>query len=101
MIAQIVRFRSGLSEPDVLRTYRARAPRYRAIAGLVEKYYLRFPGGEHGAVYLWNSSEAMQAFRESDLARSIPEAYDVQGAPQVEFAEVVFALRGDETRDAS
>jgi heme-degrading monooxygenase HmoA len=100
MIAQIVRFTSGMPEAEVLRTYRARAPQYRALTGLVEKYYLRFPGGEHGAVYLWESRDAMQAFRESDLARSIPDAYKVQGAPDVQIAEIVFALRGDESPGA-
>jgi hypothetical protein len=64
------------------------------LSGLIEKYYLRFPEtGEHGAVYLWESEGALSAFRESELARTIAEAYQVQGAPVVQTAEVVMTLR--------
>jgi hypothetical protein len=53
MLAQVVRFKSGLSDEEISETY---------------------------------------AFRESDLARTIPEAYRVQGAPDVQVAEVVMVL---------
>jgi heme-degrading monooxygenase HmoA len=97
MIVQIVRFRSDLSDEEVLQTYEARSPRYRALSGLKQKYYLKFPAtGEHGAVYVWDSEEALQAFRESDLARTIPEAYHVQGEPNIVVAEVVMLLRPGE-----
>jgi len=93
MLVQIVRFRSGLPAQQVGRTYEARAPRYREVRGLLQKYYLSFPAtGEHGAVYLWESGEALQAFRESELARTIPTAYEVQGAPDVQVGEVVLTL---------
>jgi heme-degrading monooxygenase HmoA len=94
MVVQIVRFKSGLSDEEVLNTYEARAPRYRALAGLRQKYYLRFPRtGEHGAVYVWDSEQAMKDFRESQLARTISDAYQVQGASDIEVAEVVMLLR--------
>ncbi len=73
-----MRFGSGLPSEEVLARYAARAPRYRAVPGLIQKYYLSFPEtGEHGAVYPWDSAAAMEAFRGGDLARSIPEAYQV------------------------
>lgn len=97
MIVQIVRFRSGLSEDEVLRTYEGRAPRYRALEGLGQKLYLRFPEtGEHGAIYLWESEEALARFHESELYRTIPSAYDVRGEPDVRTAEVVMTLRPDQ-----
>jgi hypothetical protein len=40
MIVQITRFKSGLSDKEVLEKYEARAPQYRAIDGLRQKYYL-------------------------------------------------------------
>lgn len=89
MIVQIVRYRSGLTDEDVRATVEARAPQYLAVPGLVQKYYLRFPeSGEHGGVYLWASRESFQAFRESELAGTISDAYRVEGPPQVELAEV-------------
>lgn len=96
MIVQIVRFKSRLTDSEVIATYAARAGRYRALKGLVQKHYLKFSAtGHHGAVYLWESAEALESFRNSELARSIPEAYRVEGAPEVEFAELVMVLRRD------
>lgn len=93
MIALIARFKSALSDEQVARTYETRAPRYRALPGLIQKYYLRFPEtGEHGAVYLWESQAALKAFRESELGRSITTAYQIQGASDLQIAEVVMSL---------
>ena len=89
MLVQIVRYKSGLNDDDVLATVESRAPEYLVVPGLVQKYYLRFPGtGEHGGVYLWASRASFEAFRESELARTIPDAYRVEGAPHVELADV-------------
>ena len=94
MLVQLVRFRSALSDEAVLERYRGRAPRYRELSGLVQKYYLKFPAtDEYGAVYVWKSEEAMTAFHASDLAKTIAKAYEVQEAPQVETAEVEMTLR--------
>ena len=92
MIVQIVRFSSAMDDEHVLATYHQRAPRYRKVPGLVQKYYLAYPSGEHGAVYVWDSPEAMHTFRQTDLAHTIPEAYQVKGEPHVEVCDVVLAL---------
>ena len=94
MLIQIVRFKSGLPEEQVVKTYEGRAAQYRAVKGLLQKYYLRFrETGEHGAVYLWQSEDALNDFRKSDLYRTIPSAYQVQGSPHVQMADLVMALR--------
>ena len=70
--------------------YKSRAPRYRTLKGLKQKYYLRFiETGEPGAVYLWESEAAMKMFRESELGQTISTAYEVKETPEVLFAEVV------------
>ncbi len=96
MLVQIVRFKSALSDQDVMKTYRARSERYRALPGLRQKYYIKFSSGEHGAVYLWDSADALKRFKDSELARSIPDAYRVEGAPDVRVGEIVMVLRPDE-----
>jgi len=97
MIARIVRFKSGLLDERVLELCEARAPRYRALKGLRQKYYLKFPGaGEHGAVYLWESEEALQEFRVSELGQTISTAYEIQGAIDIRVASLVMTLRPDE-----
>ena len=94
MIVSIVRFRSRLSEDAVQAMYEERADGYRAVPGLLEKIYLRFrETGEFGAVYVWESQEALAGFRESELARTIAEVYEVDGQPQTELADVALVVR--------
>jgi hypothetical protein len=57
VIVSILKFRSGLTDEEVQDLYEARADGYRAVPGLVEKFYLRFRSGEHGAVYIWENEE--------------------------------------------
>jgi hypothetical protein len=40
--------------------------------------------------------EALAHFRQSELYRTIPTAYEVQGNPDVRTAEVVMTLRSDQ-----
>ena len=94
MIVQIVRYKSGLSDEQVLEQYQARSSQNLAVKGLIQKYYLRFPmTSEHGAIYLWESEEALTEFRESELARIIPDVLQIQGTSDVATAEVVLVLR--------
>ncbi len=92
MIVSIVRFRSGLTDEQVQNLYQARADRYQQVPGLVEKLYLRYRSGEHGAVYVWESEQALEEFRASDLGRSIGTAYQVEGEPKTELAEVTLLV---------
>ena len=101
MVLQIVRFKSALPDEQVRKVYEERAPRYRALKGLVQKYYLRYQNtGEHGAVYVWESEAALKEFQESELRRTIPAAYQVEGAPDIRTAELVMTLRPAEKRAA-
>ena len=94
MIIQLVRFESELAEDEVLAVARERADRFRAMPGLLQKYYVRLgQPNRYGGVYIWESRDAMNAYRESDLAASIPEAYKVVGKPNVEILETLFRLR--------
>lgn len=94
MILQTVKLKTELSEGDLLRIARERAPQFRAIRGLVQKYYVRREGdGEFAGVYLWDSLESLEAFRNSELAKSIPAAYRVVEPPVIEIGEILFPLR--------
>jgi heme-degrading monooxygenase HmoA len=94
MIMQIVNLKSPLSEEELLSKAHERAPQFRAIPGLLQKYYLNRPGdGEYAGVYVWDSRESLAAFRESELARSIPAAYQVTEPPVIEVSEIMFPLR--------
>ena len=94
MILQIVELTTELSEDELLKIAHERAPQFRALDGLIQKYYVRRGGpGEYAGVYVWDSREALEAFRDSELAKSIAKAYRVIGAPVVEVNQVLFPLR--------
>ena len=89
-----VRFRSKLPFDEVMKIVEERAPEFRALAGLQQKYYLQDPAtGEIAGLYLWESKEALTAYRESELRASIAKAYQAEGEPRVEVYRVVKTLR--------
>ena len=95
MIIQIIRLRSDLSEEALLKTAQERAPQFKALKGLIQKYYVRREGpGAYAGIYVWESKEAMMAYKTSDLAATIPEAYQITGPPEIEIMEGLFQLRG-------
>jgi heme-degrading monooxygenase HmoA len=74
VIVRIVRFASGLEEAAVVAAFTGRARHYREVKGLRQKYSLRFPEtGELGAIHVWDSRTALEAYSGSELARSIPD----------------------------
>ena len=90
----LVRFKSPLSLDEVIKVAEERAPEFRALAGLRQKYYLHdAKTGEFGGFYLWESPEALTDYQKSELRASIAQAYQVAGEPRVEVFRVVKTLR--------
>ncbi len=97
MIIQITKFKSGLSEEEADRVMQERSPLFREVAGLIQKYYLKDEKtGERGAVYVWESEAAMQAFRQTELAQSLNEAYQIEGDKRVEMFDLALILREED-----
>lgn len=95
MILQIIKLKSNLPEEELLKRAKQRKPEFQAISGLVQKYYVKTgQEGEYGGIYVWDSPESLQTFRKSDLFKSIPEAYEMTEAPNVEALDILFQLRG-------
>jgi hypothetical protein len=72
-----VRIDSGLGAQEFDRRLLERRPRFRDVPGLVQKIYGR--DGATGAVcgiYFFESTDALETFRESELAQTIPTAYE-------------------------
>jgi heme-degrading monooxygenase HmoA len=94
MIIQIIKLKSALTEEELLKVAREREPSFKALPGLIQKYYVKLGNpGEYGGVYVWDSKESLQAYRASDLASTIPQAYQLIEAPGIETADVLFQLR--------
>jgi len=95
-LALLVRFRSPLSLDEVTRVVEERAPEFRALAGLQQKYYLQdSTTGEYGGLYLWETPEALAAYRDSELRASIAQAYQVEGEPRIEVFNMLKVLRDE------
>jgi heme-degrading monooxygenase HmoA len=92
-----VRFKSDLSFDQVNAIVEERAPEFEALAGLRQKYYLQdAESGEYAGVYIWDSAEALAAYRDSELRASIAKAYQARGEPDIEVYRIVKVLRDDE-----
>jgi len=93
MLIQTVKFESTLPENEVLRIADERTEGYRAVPGLVQKYYTKLGPNRWGGVLIWESQEALDAFRATELSKTIPTAYGIKGAPSVEVLEIFEVLR--------
>ena len=94
-----VKFKTALSMEEAMARSEKRMPEFRAMPGLVQKYYCREPAtGEMAGVYLWDSHESLKAFLASDIRESIPTVYEIEGAPRIEVLEVVHELRDSPKR---
>ena len=93
-VLQIIKLKTSLKEEEVLKIARERETQFKAIPGLIQKYYVRASPPHHFAgVYIWDSMESLQSYRGSELAASIPQAYQLIDAPEVEIMDVLFKLR--------
>lgn len=94
MIIQIIKFETALSADEVIAIAEERIDRFRALPGLIQKYYVKLEeSNRYGGIYVWDSMESLAAYRESELAASIPAAYKVTSPPTVEILDALFQLR--------
>ena len=95
-VVLLVRFKSALSMEEIERIMEERAPEFRALPGLTQKYYLHSNAtGDVAGLYLWESAEAFTKYRESELRKSIAQAYQAEGEPRIEVYDVISTLRED------
>lgn len=94
MILQIIKLKSDLPEEELLKRAQQRASTFKAIPGLLQKYYVKTTNEkEYGGVYVWESLQSLQTYQASDLAKSIPEAYSIKAVPEIEIMDIIFQLR--------
>ena len=91
-----VRFKTSLPQDELEARYKKRMPLFREVPGLLQKYYYHDPANdEWGGVYLWESGAHLEAYKNSDLRKSIAEAYQIVGTPRIEVIKVVDVLNQD------
>lgn len=88
-----VRITSGLDAEELDRRLEERRPRFRDVPGLAQKIYGRdLETGDVCGIYFFETEEALSAFRETELARTIPAAYEATEVRR-EVYEVLYPLR--------
>lgn len=90
-----VRVKSGLDPKELERRLIERRPRFKAVPGLIQKIYGRDEStGDVCGIYFFESQEALSAFRESELAKTIPTAYEAKDVRR-EAYEILYPLHPD------
>lgn len=90
----LVKFKSSLSLEEVEKVIDSRIDEFRALKGLQQKYYLQEPATqEYAGLYLWDTEEDFNAFRDSKLRATIAKAYQTEGEPRIELFNVIKPLR--------
>jgi hypothetical protein len=89
-----VKFKTSLTPEELEKRYKERLPEFRALPGLIQKYYLYdHSTDEWGGVYLWDSQASLDKYMGSDLRKSIPDVYQIVDAPRIETSTVIDTLR--------
>ena len=88
-----VRVNSELERSEFDRRLDERRPRFQEVPGLLQKVYGREPEtGDVCGIYFFDSAESLSQFKETDLAKSIPQAYEAADVRK-EVYDVLYSLR--------
>lgn len=88
-----VRIKSRLETKEIERRLLERRPRFLEVPGLVQKIYGRDGAtGDVCGIYFFENNAALNAFRETELAQTIPAAYEAIDIRR-EVYEVLYPLR--------
>lgn len=87
-----VRIKSGLDPKELDHRLVERRPRFRDVPGLVQKIYGRDEStGDVCGIYFFEDQSALSAFRDTELAQTIPTAYEAEEVRR-EIYEVLYPL---------
>lgn len=90
-----VRIKSKLDKEELERRLLQRRPRFLEVPGLVQKFYGRDGAtGDLCGIYFFENQAALDAFRETELAQTIPKAYEAVEIRR-EIYDVLYPLRPD------
>jgi heme-degrading monooxygenase HmoA len=89
----LILFKSDLPKDKVIKNFEARADLYRAVPGLLQKYYIHDEvTGHFGGIHIFDSNESAEAFMTSDLAKSIGSTQKSHEPPTVRLLHIDLVL---------
>ena len=95
-VVLFVRVKSELDWEELGPRVLERKPRFLEVPGLVQKIYGRDPEtGDVCGIYFFESREALAAFRETELAKTIGDAYEAVDVRREVF-DVLYPLRPEQ-----
>ena len=90
-----VRAKSNLDPADLENRLIERRPRFLNVPGLVQKVYGHDEStGDVCGIYFFEDNNALAEFRETELAKTIPTAYEVEEI-RMETFEMLYPLYPD------
>ncbi len=90
-----VRIKSKLETQEIDRRLLERRPRFQDVPGLVQKIYGRDEStGDVCGIYFFKDKASLAAFRENELAKTIPTAYEASEVRR-EVYDVLYPLYPD------
>ena len=75
-VVLFVRVQTDLEPEELERRMHERLPRFREVPGLLQKIYGRDMDGTVCGIYFFADRESLVAFRSTELAKTIPSAYE-------------------------
>ena len=88
-----VRIKSDLDPEELNRRLNERKPRFLEVPGLTQKIYGRDEEtGDVCGIYFFENKDALAAFRDTELAKTIPDAYEATDVRR-EVYEVLYPLK--------
>jgi hypothetical protein len=90
-----VRVKSDLDPEELEKRLLERRPRFKEVSGLIQKFYGRDEStGDVCGIYFFKDQASLSAFRETELAKTIPTAYEAKEIRR-EAYEVLYPLYPD------
>jgi len=87
-----VRIKSDVDPEELERRALERRPEFEKIPGLIQKIYGRNDAtGDWCGIYFFENQQALAAFRETELAKTIPTAYEATDVRR-EVYELMYPL---------
>ncbi|MGD8975071.1 MAG: YdhR family protein [Desulfobacterales bacterium] len=92
-VVLFVRIKSDLEFEELERRIIERKPSFLEVPGLLQKIFGHDPAsGDICGIYFFENKEAMAAYRDTELAKPIPDAYEATDVRQEVF-EVLYPIR--------